>query len=84
MLSCRTTRGVVAGIGPGAALELAPRFGLWWFPLLGGSGPPVVECGAFKRALCGGVACCTVAELGLVNVAVGGWDDWCGSWDVLV
>lgn len=60
LLSCRTTRGVVAGMGPGAAVELVPT------GVVGeGIGALVVVVvvmgwGGFKMVLCGGVGCWVV------------------------
>lgn len=58
LLSCRTTRGVVAGMGPGAAVELEPTGAVG--EGMGALVVAVAGWGGFKMVLCGGVGCWVV------------------------
>jgi hypothetical protein len=74
LLSWRTTSGVVAGMGPGAALELPPSGGLEWILLADIGWLLVAERGGLCIACCGGVGCWEVSSfmIGLLDMAVVG------------
>jgi hypothetical protein len=81
LLSCRTTRGVVAGMGPGAALELVPNGDVWWtLPacrlLLPGEGRGGFSIGRWADADC---EFGSIFMMGLLDSALEACDCWCGD-----
>jgi hypothetical protein len=77
LLSWRTTSGVVAGMGPGAALELEPWGGLARGLLLAMPWLLVAEGGGFSICCCGrGCWEVSIFMIGLADMAVvGTWGD---------
>lgn len=66
----------MAGIGPGAALEVVPTVPAGWTLLAEIEAPAPVGCGGFRTVLCDGAGCVSNFRLGLLVTGTGCVGDW--------